>query len=194
MKAKPLFPIPEGYDLYLKLMEGRKTISSSPIVLVKKGNHPNRMVGKVDLMHLVTFNRDEVDLLVEASTYDYRNFGFKLRADFLSPEPCFRFDGDGPTHRNDGENIPLPQRQVTTPHFHRYRKDGVLEAYKTPVLQNPVEENSLMSDINFALAHFCQEANIRLRIDEFPEVQRTEQELPFSTDIFDPLNGVKFSG
>ena len=46
-------------------------------------------------------------------------------------EPCYRFESDGGTHRNPSEEgITLKQRQIPTPHFHRYNEKGENIAYK----------------------------------------------------------------
>jgi hypothetical protein len=179
------------YPLYLQLMRERKTLQVSPILLEPKRNNRHFIMKETPVTH-VSIPEEDISVIVEASLLNQRHFGFKIRAGFLSPVPCFRFDGDGQTHRNDGDSIPLPQRQITTPHFHKCREDGTLVAYKTAALLDQAEEQTLTGDINLALAHFCHEANVRFREDGFPETHPREKELPLATGEFDPLNGVSF--
>ena len=51
--------------------------------------------------------------------------------DAISSKVILRYDSAGASHRNNFDDIPLPDQQVTTPHIHKYDEKGRLIAVKT---------------------------------------------------------------
>jgi hypothetical protein len=181
--------IARRYNEYEGFLKDMKEIQESPIYLQEKKNH----IGYLQRTASLSTPRFTCDthLIVAVNKHSQTHFGFKVRCSHFSDIPCFRFDADGITHNNIRDDVPLKARQITTPHFHRYEPDGVMIAYKTSVLLNPKEALAIQQDINFAMAHFCHEANIRDVNNKSPMVSREQGE--FSYPDADPLNGVTFN-
>jgi hypothetical protein len=183
-----LFPkIASNYKNYCTFIDEKKNISSSPIILAVKPNNPKWLKGEV------TFHT-QVDsrLIVQALENNLKYFGFQIIVNDFGESSCFRFDSDGPTHKNTLPSLPLSERQITTPHFHRVHETGHLIAFKTQKLLDEKEKKALISDINLAIAHFSSESNIRYD-DHFPEVQSHQVSLNLQIENEDdPLNGINF--
>lgn len=179
------------FEAYIAFLKDRKLVQDSPVILKEKRNNVERL-DQTTILSAASAT-GETHLIVEASKRSPTHFGFKIRAFDFSPSPCFRFDADSGTHNNIRDDIPLSSRQVTTPHFHRCEADGVMIAYKTQTLLDDKNADAIQRDMTFALAHFCQEANIRDVDDEFPQVLREQPLLPLTDADFDPLNGVTFA-
>ena len=192
MNVEHISAVAEHYSTYIDLLQGKKQVNESPIALHRKKTNNDRLIATTSLRHESI--DDGMELIIEASSWNRQNFGFKIRAAFLSPVPCFRFDGYGPAHNNVLSDVPLTDRQVTTPHFHKCRQDGLLIAYKTPALQNQGNARALQTDINLAVAHFCQEAKISHPSATYPAIDLAGDELAVTPLEFDPLNGVSFDG
>ncbi|HWJ26025.1 MAG TPA: hypothetical protein VNS32_05750 [Flavisolibacter sp.] len=118
-------------------------------------------------------------------------YGIKLRYEHLCPEPYFRFDSDGPTHRNKCPHIPLEDQSITTPHFNVFDVHGCYLAFKTPQLEDPGNCKAIVDDINFGVIHFCNQSNLRLNEDEFPEVTYPNL-LGSIMDSSDPHDSIQF--
>lgn len=190
MKIEHIPEVAEHYTTYLDMLNGDKQVDESPITLRRKKTNEDRLIAKTVLQH-DSFS-EGLELIVEASSWNRQNFGFKIRALSLSSVPCFRFDGDGPAHNNVLPDVPLSARQVTTPHFHKCQKNGFLIAYKTPALLSQGDARALQMDINLAVAHFCQEAKITHPSETYPKIDFETGELAISPPEFDPLSGVSF--
>lgn len=180
--------IKDQFEFYEELVKGRKIVLDSPILLETKTNNPYWMAGASDVTHETT--EEPITLLVERSKRE-KKYGIKLRCNTLTKEPYFRFDSDGPAHRNDDPGIPLDQQSVTTPHFNGYNSLGQPIAYKTAKLKEEKEAEAIVNDINFGLAHFCSETNMSLIDEEFPVVEEKEPELELDRTE-EMLKGVEF--
>lgn len=86
------------------------------------------------------------------------SYRFALRAEAYGEEPCFRFDSCGLPHRNDIGT--LTEQQIPTPHFHWVCDDGIMRAYQTPELADPVQGSAIANDPQLGANHFCQELNL----------------------------------
>jgi hypothetical protein len=188
-KAGMNLKIRNGYSQYLEVVNGQK-IATSPITL-EKGvvNNSNWLGAEVEVQHSSVSH--EIYFIAEKSIKCPTNFKFKLRAQHFAQEPIFRFDSDGATHRNDLESIPLSERQVTTPHFHKFNENGINFANKTDVLKTTADAQAIVMDINFGLAHFSTEANLQDSQGKRPIVQETQTDLPIPPNQ-DPVAGIKF--
>ncbi|HVY71985.1 MAG TPA: hypothetical protein VHH73_18780 [Verrucomicrobiae bacterium] len=144
----------DNYALYLWFLGTKKNTTSNPVLLLAKPNNTTWLNGSTDFHNPTSSTVGS--FLIEQSIKNRGHFGFKIRVAFFGPDPCFRFDSDGVTHRNRLASIPLPQQQVTTPHFHWYNSDGILIAYKTAELSDANTVLQLRADIGFGLSLFCK--------------------------------------
>jgi hypothetical protein len=182
--------IRDDYQHYLSVVNGLKTIQST--VTLRKGgaNNANWSGATVEIQHeSVT---QPIQFFAEKNVKHPTNYKFKLLAAHLAQEPVLRFDSDGASHRNDLDNIPLPERQVTTPHFHRFNEDGIGIAYKTDVLNSNGDAAAIVADANFGMAHFATEANLNDGRGNAPTLQDDEHVLLPPEVNQDPVAGVNF--
>lgn len=189
MPEKICAEIKDGYDFYTKLLQERKFIFENVVEIRNVcSNQANYLENTATLKHETVV--DENILIVQVRIENYKYFHFKLKCSKLSATPFFRYDSDGPTHRNKDDNIPMSEQWITTPHFHKHTKEGKEIAYKTSKLLEVSEEKALQ-DIGLCIAHFCDESNIRLNQEDYPDIKITYG-LGIRTDEYDPLNNLKF--
>lgn len=185
---KPNIEIREKFELFTTLVNAKKTIDKSHIVLDTKRSNETWLFGQIPVHHILV--EDDIKLIVEKSRRD-THYGIKLRCKSLTGEPFFRFDSDGPAHRNDFPHVPLEEQSVSTPHFNTFYSNGKAWAYKTETLQREEDCKALINDINFGLAHFCQEANVHGSAGQYPTAVNKVPELEFEevqTINFDQIN------
>jgi hypothetical protein len=182
--------IRDNYDFYQDLLSNRKSIFKEVIEISEFGNNKNTLQKKEPLTHVTLPN--EIIFIVTVEVTNHKSFKFKIRCNDCCPEPFFRYDSDGITHRNNFDNIPLSEQQITTPHFHRFNEEGITFAYKSASLLKE-EERKALEDINLCIAHFFNEGNIRLNDDEVCTVSINPQELPLvHENLEDPLSKLSF--
>jgi len=182
--------IRDDFDYFLELMNGDKEVNESVIYLDQKPTHHD-WLSKTSLVNHKTIN-DKIDLIVERKKSIYK-YGIKLTCTNLSKTPFFRFDSDGPAHRNTSENIPLSEQKITTPHFNTFDKTGLAIAYKSEILKQENEANAIAENIDFGISHFFQERNINTNESQtVPEIKLTVPQLFKDNIETDPLNGVDF--
>lgn len=192
MKEKQLSDsnsIKNSYSLYINLLEEDKIISSQAINMSTKEPHPTYLTGNAELKHK-TLNIP-IMVIVEASKHNLQKFEFKIFANTLHHGPCFRFESDGHFHYNNLDYLTLIERQVSTPHFHRFLETGKEIAFKTDALKDSQKESILLNDRNFAFSHFCHEGNIKPDNNNYPEIIDGELLRPENVP-YDPLEGVNF--
>jgi len=183
--------IRDNYLLYTDLRQNRKSGADKNIDLsTPKPNNKNFLTNKKTLLKHIT-RPEEIVFISEVKVRDYKFFHFKVRCGSLFEIPFFRYDSDGPTHRNYDESIPFADQQVTTPHFHEFNSDGISIAYKTAKLLNDKERKAL-EDINLCAAHFYHEGNIRVGTDDFPTITILSNTLQLPHKEDDPNAGVNF--
>jgi len=180
--------VKDQYPFYQELVKGKKTVLTSPIFLGVKPTNPYWLLGDSEVFHQTS--DESITVLVERSTRENK-YGIKLRCKALTEQPYFRFDSDGPAHRNDDPAIPLDEQSVTTPHFNAYNSAGLPIAYKTDKLKQEAEAEAIVNDINFGLAHFCSETNMTLVDGNFPVVAEREPELGLE-EVEELFKGVNF--
>ena len=181
--------IKNNFKHYTDLVDGRKNVKKSPIVLDEKGNNIHYKKKNTSVTH--TTEKDDINLIVESKIINKKDFKFKLRAKEYTEPPFFRFDSDGVTHRNNIPEIPLADQQITTPHFHKFDDKGREIAYKTKQLKTPTEAKAL-EDINLCVSHFCNEGNLRYNVNDFPKIDDTSGEIGFDISDEDPHSKIKF--
>jgi hypothetical protein len=178
------------YDFYVKLLAERKSVFEDVIEVSGVDGNNKNFLAKDSIVKHISIN-DELVLIVNVRIANYQYFQFKLRCKKLSGVPFFRYDSDGETHRNYDDNIPLAEQQITTPHFHYFTKEGKCFAYKTDKLLEPREQKAL-EDIGICIAHFCDESNIRLGDNDYPEISITYG-LGLQLIENDPLKNIQFT-
>jgi hypothetical protein len=180
--------IKDNYEFYQELLSQKKHLKQRVLLLEVKKNNINWMKSDCNVYH--TTIEEDIFLMVESSKRVLTHYGFKLQCKSLCEEPFFRFDSDGPSHRNKKGG--LNEQKISTPHFNSYDEKGYPVAYKTEVLKNNKNAESIVGDINFGLSHFCQESNLSLEDDNFPEIKEHELTLFNEAKEYDPLKGVDF--
>lgn len=183
------FKVKEDYTLYNRLLEERKSVFTEVIEVDKVGNNANTLSQIEDVKQKVL--SEEVILIVDVKLNNHNFFQFKLRCKDYIPNPFFRFDSDGETHRNRIEGIPFEEQAITPPHFHKFNENGIEIAYKTDKLLDEKESKAL-EDINLCIIHFFHESNTRLKEDDFPEVKIMSNSLGLSFKSEDPNENIDY--
>ena len=178
--------VAKAFNRYRQIKTKEKRLCADTILLHASQNHPSNQLGNLQVQF--ADGSEMAHLNVDLNVDKTKSFKFRLMCDSFMPQPSYRFDSDGQTHRNpSAEGVTLKQRQVPPPHFHRFNEKGINIAYRTDVLIGNEEES--LRDYNKALKLFCQEENIQTgaRLAVEPEtLQLGTCEFP------DPLEGVEF--
>lgn len=180
--------IRDQYDFFRELLVENKIVTNKTIQIETKKSNSKWLIGTSNLEHETI--TDEIIFIVERNKRDSK-YGIKLRCSTLTKEPFFRFDSDGPAHRNDDSQIPLEEQSVTTPHFNSFQKDGKPIAYKNETLKKEKEAEIIAADINFGVSLFCMETNSKLNTGDFPTVLDKNPEIEFDGNEsvnFDNIN------
>ncbi len=184
-KGNKSVKVRENFDFYNQLKDTAKGLSASAIYLSPRKNHIGRVIGESPLLSTLG---DSMLLEVESNSDSLQDFQFKIIDRSFIPQPLFRFDSDGAPHNNLGD-IPLSARQVKTPHFHAFDKNGVEIAYRTDTIEK--YEAKMVSDHIFAFKHFAEEENIIYGKDPF--IGEADELIPPENVAFDPLKGEDFN-
>jgi hypothetical protein len=180
--------ISENYGKYEVAIAGIKQSPVSPIVVSeRKGNHPASLCKTQALTHEAL--PENMNVIIEVKECDGK-YSISLNSERFPGCILLRYDCGGGTHRNNLPDIPLNEQSVTTPHFHKYNKEGYNIAYKTEKLKTEGEAKALC-DIDFGFPYFCQESNIRHR-DNAPELKINYNHL-FPEAGEDPLESITFA-
>ncbi|HLO45823.1 MAG TPA: hypothetical protein VK175_15900 [Leadbetterella sp.] len=169
--------IKDQFHFFKELVTVDKIVLKKTIQLEPKKSNAKWLTGQSSIQHQTI--SDNIIFFVERSKRDSK-YGIKLRCPSLTGEPFFRFDSDGPAHRNDFPDIPLEEQSVTTPHFNSYKEDGKPIAYKNETLKKEKDAQIIAEDINFGVSLFCMECNSKLSTGDFPTVIDKAPELEFS--------------
>jgi len=190
-KKRTLLVDIDDYDKYLN---DKKISEQNEIVIAdQKQNNQRWKQGSVSLS---SDDENESDLVVEVRHRDDSGLKIQLFNSRVAEGPCFRYDGDGEAHRNRVKDLRLSESQVTTPHFHRFVDKKTEIAFKTEVLSDDKNEKVIVEDKSFALAHFCQEANVVGPDQQRIDINIGEPELPLGMTkptFSDPMEGVDFN-
>lgn len=181
--------IRDQFDFFTELLDESKTVLSPTIQLDSKKGNRKWLTGQSNVQHQTI--SDTIVFFVERSKRDSK-YGIKLRCPSLTQEPFFRFDSDGPAHRNDFPDIPLEDQTVNTPHFNSYKANGKPFAYQNSTLKDTNEAIVIGSDINFGVSLFCMESKSMLLNGGFPTIIDKAPELDFEDNSdntnFDLIN------
>ncbi len=173
---------------FQELLQEKKIVLNNTIQLDHKRNNVIWVIGQSNVQH--TSINDEILLIIEQSKRESK-YGIKLRCLACTQEPFFRFDSDGPAHRNSFPEIPLDEQSITTPHFNTFNNDGKPFAYKNATLKKEKETKAIEDDINFGVSLFCMESNTALSDGNFPNIAEKKPEIAFEvakTINFDHIN------
>ncbi len=187
--AKHNNDIKSNYKLFEELLSVNKEILIGTIKLTPKNSNVMWLVGSTGLKH--DTHTHDMEMIVERSKRDSK-YGVKLRCPSYTAAPFFRFDSDGPAHRNDFPDIPLDKQLITTPHFNSFRSNGQPYAYKNQVLEDEKQAEAIVNDITFGVSMFCQETNCNLPSGEYPEIMDQVPELPFTGSEDINFDNIKF--
>ena len=163
--------------LFNELISDKKLINNDKIELDYKINNNYWLIGSSEVIHEKLIDK-ELNIIIEQSKRESK-YGIKLRCEKFTNEPFFRFDSDGPSHRNNFPHIPLEEQTITTPHFNTFDNNGKPYAYKNETLKKENEVKEIVQDINFGLSLFCMETNSMLSNGNFPLVYEKICELDF---------------
>lgn len=180
--------IKNNIKLFNHLRTDMKVVSDSQIQLTPKKSNVRWLNGVSSVKHEIV---NDITLIVERNIRD-RKYGVKLHCNTLCSEPFFRFDSDGPAHRNSDTNTPLEKQIVTTPHFNTFDGFGKPIAYKNDALNKEKDSVIIANDINFGVALFCIESNCKLIDGKYPNVIDKIQEIEFDENISLTLDQIKF--
>lgn len=181
--------VKDNYEYFQDLSYKIKNLPTNPIVLTAKENNKDWLKTSTKIDHSTI--PENINLIVEKKRSVYK-YGIKLHCPNFTEKPYFRFDSDGPSHRNKTE-VPLTQQIITTPHFNTYDDKGQEFAYKSDALLNKLDAKAIVDNIDFGISHFFQETNILTNgKEEYPEIKVHELELFEIEPDNDPLNGIEF--
>lgn len=113
-----------NYSLYEQLLLGAKSTEGMGIVVSElKPSNKKWLVHRL-LVEQLTILGYRSELHTEVGLKQNGNFKFLLFASRFTKIPLANYDSRGITHRNSFLAVPLPEQQVTTPHFNRYNSQG----------------------------------------------------------------------
>ena len=148
----------KAYHIFEAFVAHCKIAEISPLILVRK-SAKTECLGRTRVeMGWSGFPCEFVAIRSPRSRMKYE---LKIFAEeFGDGKPCFRFCSRGNPHTNQETGDGLPARVVPTPHFHSVDKRGILQAYQTPLLEDPEEAAKIASNPQLGTNHFCQVANL----------------------------------
>src|SRR5690606_19554611 len=117
----------DSFELFSKLRDENKTIINSDITFEAKENNTRWQKWKSEVEHQICELDIEFIVEVQKGTSKY---GVKLHCKDFTKQPYFRFDSEGPAHRNYGIDIPLEEQSINTPHFNSFDLNGYPIAYQ----------------------------------------------------------------
>jgi hypothetical protein len=168
--------IRDQFQVFKELMAVEKFVLKDSIQLAPKKSNVKWLSGQTPVRHK-TLN-EEIIFTVERSKRDSK-YGIKLSCPSFTKEPFFRFDSDGPAHRNCFPEVLLEEQSVSTPHFNTYNENGKPVAYKNVTLKNESEAQIVAEDVNFGVSLFCMESNSKLSNGDFPIISDILPEFEF---------------
>jgi len=181
--------VKDNYEYFRDLCYAEKNLKTNLIILEPKRNNRDWLKQTEKIEH-ATIN-ENINLIVEKKLSSYK-YGIKLHCPDFTEKPYFRFDSDGPAHRNKTQ-LSLPEQMITTPHFNTYDEKGQEFAYKSEVLKSEKDAKAIVENLDFGISHFFQETKIKTNgKEEYPEIKVNEPELFEIEPKTDPLNGIDF--
>lgn len=179
--------IKDDFKQYTKILDGLK-ISVHPQVSLNEGRagHRKWLLGKSSIKFVLN-NKGHIQIRQSKSLLV--DYGFQVFVESID-KPILRFDADGATHyNNEDQTLTLLEREIKTPHFHKFDKNGKEFAYRTPAIDE--NEYEIQKDIEVGMHYFCEENYIQTSTG-LP-LQITGQKEIFPEDVtFDVHKGIVF--
>ena len=191
MMIEPNKEILAMIDDYNHFMNSSKKVETPIVVSKPKINHKTSLYS--ESMLIADYPLGNSYFTCEVRNGNKKDCSLQIISNAIKKVVLFRYDSNGPTHKNSLPHIPLSEQIVTTPHFHKYDNNGFFIAYKTDLLKDS-KHSIPLRDIEFGFPYFCQEGNITsVSSEELPTLQVIKEgELPFDYDDIDPLDGIIF--
>lgn len=177
---------PSGYGVYLK---SEKVLKETHVQLVEtktRGGH-NKMYASQELDCGVASPAGVLEVyapLALSGKHAYKVTGSQYHVEGRA----LGFDSGGQAHWNRDPDSQLRERKVDTPHFHRFRADGYMEAYQTGDLHDEARLSAYTNDLQATFAIFCREFGI-VGLDGITPAIGPQALLPITDD---PLDGISF--
>lgn len=181
--------LPEMFEKLHTFMKAPKYIQSPIVIKDKRPQHDSSLEYTKDLKCSVEFGKPFMS--IEVKHCDSRLFSAKMLTKLDETKMLLRYDSSGKTHRNNFDDIPLVEQQVTTPHIHYFDDSGRFLAKKTAEI---LADEDKARDIKYGFPIFCKEGNVYGELSTIPPQVRVGEEatIPFEMAEFDPCVGVKF--
>lgn len=189
-RMKEKFPtVADEYRRYLIMLGDHKEAVTDPIqTSPTPSGHPTE-IGKSPLRHPDPFDGLEFQIVLKPHlTGDYE---IKIFWREVAERPVYRFESWGDGHINPEDGRGLKFRKVPTPHFHMIKADGRMWAFRTPLLEDPEQEQEIRRHYSVGVNHFCEEAKIHAPDGGNLRVVMLNS-LPGLANSNDPLEGVPF--
>ncbi len=176
-------------DHFQEFMQTPKYTHTPIVVKDKRPQHESSLEYTNPLDCSIPFGNSYIS--VEVKQGNTHKFSAKLMTDKINSRILLRYDSAGTAHRNNFDDIPLSEQQVTTPHIHKYDEQGRLIAVKTEEI---LADQEAATDINVGFLIFCKEGNIYGKsTTSHPKILVGEQlQIPFDHEATDPCAGVEF--
>lgn len=181
MPAESFPSIKKDFKSYAQFLRRKKPLESGIIAFVQE-QYKRLYSGSSQIL------KESGRLHGSVAMDDYKNYTLRIFTELFKPGPCFRFCSSGRVHVNREMGKRLLDFPVTTPHFHRVDKRGVMIAYKGPLSNPKVEKQA--QNYQFGINLFCQESNVVSPNGRPVVLKLSASEMDLSTD--DPLGGINF--
>lgn len=177
------------FESFQAFMQNPKYVETPIIVKDKRNNHPSSLEYVHDVESSHPFGHTYID--VEVKDGDSRKFSAKLMSDKIEAKVLMRYDSAGSPHRNNYDDIPLADQQVSTPHLHYYDNAGRFLAKKTPEIS---ADETKAREIKQGFSILCKESNIYGKLTTIPPIIQVgrQTEIPFEQPEIDPCENVNF--
>ena len=183
-----IFPkVHQDYSTFKAFEDADKIAESQPVELTQRASNVEHIGRSKVHLGWAEFHCEFVATKSPRTTLKY---GLKIFAKHFGEKPCLRFCSGGPDHINEETGTGLPGRIVPAPHFHRIDSGGILFAYQTPPLLDPVERAKIVSTPQLGTNLFCQESKLFSPNGGFVVLKIWATEFDWSTA--DPLRGATF--
>ena len=189
MGKEVVHEIRDNFKKFEEIFTKDKIINKNFITLEEKESNKDWLYGNSPTQ--IDTNLNDIFFIVEKKKLD-KKYGIKYRSESFYKKPYFRFDSDGPAHRNYVDNLPIEQQMITTPHFNTYNKDGIPIAYKNEILKDDAKAKIIADDINFGISVFCQETNSKAKDIDYPEIVVNEAIFEFDYEAMINLDHLNF--
>ena len=149
--------IGQSFAMYEAFRAQKKTATSCPVEL-RQPKSDKEYIGRSPVQ--TTWEQFHCEFEATKSPKVLMKYNLKLFANDFDSKPCFRFKSRGSYHFNTEVGGGLCKRPVECPHFYRVDNRGILEAYRTPAMDDPAESARVVNDPQVGADHFCKEANL----------------------------------